>query len=200
MGNFQLDSTWGTSAVFSPDRKSFVFEDEGTIQVWNVNTGEPDGESMEGHTIENNRLSSSPDGQYLASGLSDRTIMIWDINKRRAKAEPFRKHAKGVEALEFSPNRNNIVPDSGDRSILVWSVPTGEVLRKIQYKGGVNPAKYSSNGLFILAGGQWWMRTWDVADDTTAPKVCAAADSSRQHHGMAASDYGMCSPLNSSKS
>ena len=172
LSDFQMDTRWCVSAAFSPDRKSVVFgDDRGRIRVWNVDTGEQDVKWLEGHSNRVNCLSFSPDSKYLVSGSYDTTIVIWDMDKRKARIGPLRRHIKEVTAVEFSPCGTNVVSGSADRTILVWDVFTGEVLREITCKGGVKSVTYSPNGLFILAGGEWWMSMWNVVDFTAAPKV-----------------------------
>lgn len=53
--------------------------DNCTIQIWNVETGEPVGQPMEGHTGTVHSVVYAPDGKYIASGSLDCTIRIWDI-------------------------------------------------------------------------------------------------------------------------
>ena len=130
MSGFQIDWTW--VATFSPDTKSVVFGDEeGRIQVWNVDTGEQDGGPLEVHTSSIRCLSFSGDGKYLASGSRDGKIIIWGMDERGLGASPLRQHTEEVTAVSFSPSGTKLVSGSLDKTILVWNVSTGEVLRKI---------------------------------------------------------------------
>ena len=171
MNGFQIDSIWAVSATFSTDRKSVGFRfAQGRIRVWNVDTGEEDGEWLEGHTDSIKCLSFSPDGKYLASGSHDGIIIIWDVDSREVKTGPFRKHAGRVTEVSFSPCGAKLVSGSEDKTVLIWDIFTGEVLREIICEGEVNSVTYSPNGHFILAGGWGLLSMWNVADDTAAPK------------------------------
>ena len=171
MNDFPTEAGWNVSVTFSPDRKSVVFGDgEGKIRVWNVETGEQNGGPLEGHISSITCLSFSSDGKYLASGLRDGIIIIWGMDERRVKTGPLRVHTREVTAVSFSPCGTKLASSSWDKTILVWNVPTGEVLREIICESTVCSVTYSPNGLFILAGGRYWMSMWNVDDDTAEPK------------------------------
>ena len=123
MGEGQIDWRQMESAVFSPDRKSIVFGDnQGSIQVWDVDTVERDGSPLEGHTSHISCLSFSSDGRYLVSGSKDTTVMIWDLDKRSARTGPLRSHTGGVTAVDFSKVGNTIISGSEDGNIYIWDV------------------------------------------------------------------------------
>ncbi|MXV75685.1 sigma-70 family RNA polymerase sigma factor [Candidatus Poribacteria bacterium] len=64
--------------VFSPDGKVLVSGfDTGTIQLWDVKTGEKIA-ALDGHTKGVNTLAFSPDGTMLVSAATDGTILLWD--------------------------------------------------------------------------------------------------------------------------
>ena len=172
MGEGQIDWRQMESAVFSPDRKSIVFGDnQGSIQVWDVDTVERDGSPLEGHTSHISCLSFSSDGRYLVSGSKDTTVMIWDLDKRSARTGPLRSHTGGVTAVDFSKVGNTIISGSEDGNIYIWDVNSGKELRKIICENEVFTVTYSPDGLFILAGGEEWMSMWNVVDAMAAQKV-----------------------------
>ena len=167
----QIDLSRVVSAAFSPDAKSVVFgNNQGTILVFNVDTGEQVGEPYEGHTKSVLCLSFSSDGQYFASGSMDMTINIWDVDRRKVKISLL-KHTRAVTTVNFSPSGNNVISGSLDGTILIWNAFTGEVLREIECEGGVSSVTYSPNELYILAGGWQWIRMWKVDDVKAPPKV-----------------------------
>ena len=110
MGEGQIDWRQMESAVFSPDRKSIVFGDnQGSIQVWDVDNRERDGQTLGSHSGSISCLSFSPDGKYLASGSEDKTTTIWDMNEREARTGAFRRYTRRDKAVKFSPTGNDVI-------------------------------------------------------------------------------------------
>ena len=68
--------------VFSPDGEVLVsgFYPTGTIQLWDVKTGEKIA-ALDGHTKGVNTLAFSPDGTMLVSAATDGTMLLWDWNE-----------------------------------------------------------------------------------------------------------------------
>jgi WD40 repeat protein len=50
-----------------------------TIRLWDVESGQPLGEPLQGHTASVSSVAFSPDGATLASGSDDATIRRWDV-------------------------------------------------------------------------------------------------------------------------
>ncbi|CCA69942.1 hypothetical protein PIIN_03882 [Serendipita indica DSM 11827] len=51
-----------------------------TIQLWDVDTGRPLGEPLQGHKSDVLAVGFFPDGSRIVSGSSDKTIRLWDID------------------------------------------------------------------------------------------------------------------------
>lgn len=104
--------------LFSQDGKSLFScssEASGTIEVWDVSTGNKIN-AFYGHTAKIYDLALSSDGNYLASASHDHTIRIWDTLSGICVLS---KNIDQFRSISFSPS---------DRSIMVVSINTGQVL------------------------------------------------------------------------
>ena len=93
--------------------------DDGTIRIWDAETGKVVGELL-GHTGVVNSVAFSPDGKLLVSS-SDRTAQIWDVVTGKPAREPFRGDT-AVVSVEFSSDGKHVVSGLVDRTLRKWDV------------------------------------------------------------------------------
>ena len=72
------------SVAFSPDRTLLASggDEDPTVRLWDVATGEPTGTPLKGHQFAVLSASFGPDGRTLASGSFDSDIRLWDVATR----------------------------------------------------------------------------------------------------------------------
>jgi WD40 repeat protein/predicted Ser/Thr protein kinase len=112
---------YANSAEFSKDGQYLVTaSDDGTVCVWDVNTGEPLSPSQR-HATSVNRASFSPDGsRVLSAGLDN--ARIW--NARTGKGEVYLAHSNLMDGI-FSPD-GRLVATADSRGIVkLWESSTG---------------------------------------------------------------------------
>ncbi|KAG9048716.1 hypothetical protein FS842_000316 [Serendipita sp. 407] len=78
-GSQKVELRWVRSVAYSPNGQHVSGSCDDTIWTWDVETGEPVGEPLKGHTDPICRIAYSPDGRHIASGSSDKIIRIWDV-------------------------------------------------------------------------------------------------------------------------
>jgi WD40 repeat protein len=115
------------SVGFSPDGKRVVSGSyDGTICIWNAETGEEVAGPFEGHADCVTSVGFSPDGRRVVSGSRDKTIHIWNAETGEEVAGPFEGHADCVTSVGFSPDGTRVVSGSYDSTIRIWNAETGE--------------------------------------------------------------------------
>ncbi|KAG8810333.1 hypothetical protein FRC18_004117, partial [Serendipita sp. 400] len=94
-----------------------------TVRIWDAETGQQHGPSLEGHDGAVHSVAFSPDGRRIVSGSKDKTVRIWD-------AETGQQHGPSLEvwvhSMAFSPDSRWIVFGSYDKTVRIWDVETGQ--------------------------------------------------------------------------
>ena len=94
------------SLAFSPDGKTLASGASGlsdkTIILWNVATGQPIGQPLQGHTDTVTSIVFSPDGKMLASGSYDHNIILWDLSTRQPIGQPLEGHTNIVTSVALA--------------------------------------------------------------------------------------------------
>ena len=82
--------------AFSPDGRRLTWGAPQTVRLWDVDTGQPVGAPLTGHTNGVAAVSFSSDGHRLASAGFDATVRLWDADTGQPRWRPaHRTHRAG---------------------------------------------------------------------------------------------------------
>ncbi|KAG1817310.1 WD40-repeat-containing domain protein [Suillus variegatus] len=93
---------------------------DGSLRVWDLDTGKQVGEPSLGHDDRVQAVSASPDGHWIASGGWNGSILVWEVvaNKRELKRVPvsFKGHENAVLRMVFAPDNKTFASASWDKT------------------------------------------------------------------------------------
>ncbi|KAG8704869.1 hypothetical protein FRC09_003279 [Ceratobasidium sp. 395] len=152
------------SAVYSPDGAYFALGHDTAVEIWDVRTGQPVGQPLEGHTDSVSSVAYSPDGAYIISGSNDTSIRIWNARTGQAVGQPLQGHTDWVNSVACSPNGAYIVSGSDDKTVRVWDARTGTAIGPPLegHTSSVESVSYSPDGKHIVSCSlDHTIRIWD---------------------------------------
>ncbi|MCU0515794.1 MAG: hypothetical protein MUC60_02805 [Oscillatoria sp. Prado101] len=116
---------------------------------------------LQGHQNWVTEVSTSPDGQIIATASADGTVKLW-----RSDGTPlltFREHTEWVNSVAFSPSGQMLASGSWDKTVKLWQ-PDGTVLATIDTGDRIFGVCFSPDGqLVATAGGDGTVKLWRVA-------------------------------------
>ncbi|KAG8739326.1 hypothetical protein FRC10_005784 [Ceratobasidium sp. 414] len=154
------------SVAYSPDGAYIASgSDDQTVRIWDAQTGQPVGQTLNGHTDSILSVAYSPDGAYIASGSDDETVRIWDARTGRPVGQPLNGHIRSVQSVVYSPNGAYIASGSYDRTIQIWDAQTGQPVGQPLngHTGAVRSVAYSPDGAYVASGSSdKTVRIWEA--------------------------------------
>ena len=140
------------SVSFSPDGRFLVSASmDGTMRVWNVNTGECV-KLLVGHSGWVNSACFSPDGKYIVSASEDNTIRIWDFPSGNC-IDTLKGHTESVYTVAISKDGEKLISASWDGTVRIWNLSTKQCILQLKEDGlVVTSAQFSPDGKYYVSG------------------------------------------------
>ncbi|KAG8795791.1 hypothetical protein FRC16_009954, partial [Serendipita sp. 398] len=136
-----------------------------TVRIWDAETGQQHGSSLEGHNGWVLSVDFSPDGRWIVSGSEDKTVRIWDAETGQQHGSSLEGHNDSIQSVAFSPDGRWIVSGSYDKTVRIWDAETGQQHGSSLegHDDWVQSVSFSRDGRWIVSGSEdKTVRIWDV--------------------------------------
>jgi WD40 repeat protein len=137
--------------AFTPDgRRLIAANNDGSIQVWNAETGAP--LTKLGHPGSRLRtIALSPDGQRLVSALWSGELQLWNT-ETGAKIAASKSHTESIGSVVFSPDGHSIGSSSSDGTVALWDGEAGHAPRVLRAnEKGAHAVAFTGDGKTLAA-------------------------------------------------
>ncbi|KAL5522315.1 hypothetical protein ACEPAF_2172 [Sanghuangporus sanghuang] len=147
---------FANAVTHSPKKRIASGREDGTIRIWDAQTGTPIGSPKKGHESFVRAVAYSPDGTKLMSGSDDGVLRIWDADSLDALGEPLKVDAGYISALQFSPGGMRVA--SAGAALRIWDAQSGGTVgesRSITAGNKryiINCLRYSADGSKVVCG------------------------------------------------
>ena len=158
--------SWALAAAYSPNGRRIVSSGpDGTLRLWDVESGEAIGATFDADEGSIGRVAFSPDGKRIASGSFDGTVRLWNARSLMEMDAKLEGHEDGVTSVAFSPDGKRIASGSVDGTVRLWDVESGDPIGAPMedHEDGVTSVAFSPDGKRIASGSvDGAVRLWDV--------------------------------------
>jgi WD40 repeat protein len=169
-----IHNNWVLSVAFSPDGKRFVSasgasgDGPPTLILWDVATGEPIGEPLEGHRSNILSVAFSPDGKLIASASLDGQILLWDASTGEHFGNALLGHSGLVTCVAFSPDGTRLASGSDDNTVRIWDLTTRQSAAVLTHPDDVWSLAWSPDSKYVAsASADSIVRLWNT--ETSEP-------------------------------
>ena len=119
-------SLWVTSVAISPDGRILVSSGGQLIEAWNLKTGD----LLYRLSGAGSTVAITPDGQTLASGISDNTVKLWNLRSGELR-QALPGIVQGSVRMSISSDGAILAAGSMLAKIDLWNLRTGELIRTL---------------------------------------------------------------------
>ena len=172
--------------AFSPDGTMLASTKlDGTIRLWNPETGHPIGNPLDGHSSLVNVVTFSPDGAMLASAGADGMVQLWNSTTGDPISDAQPLQSGFVNDVAFSPDGTMLASAGADGTVRLWDPARGDpIAKRLEgHTGALQPwaVAFSPDGTMLASASRWdgaavgpRQRPVDRRPDRPPPRVCVA--------------------------
>lgn len=119
---------------------------------------DPDAERLDGGYA--GAVAFSPDGRFLAIGLTSGSVRVWDVSRRQLQDEY--EQSGQVTAVAVSARGRTIAVGSLDGTLRLWDTRIGQPASTLAHTGGVYSLAFSPDGRQLVSGTSHAATLWDA--------------------------------------
>ena len=137
-------------AVSADGRRAVSGADDGTVRVWDLDTGQQQAE-LTGHNGRVHAVAVSADGRRAVSGGDDGTVRVWDLDTGQQQAE-LTGHKGRVHAVAVSADGRRTVTGADDSTVRAWDLEKGVEFAFFTADSEITELAVTPAGTRVIAG------------------------------------------------
>ncbi|CDS02671.1 hypothetical protein LRAMOSA00076 [Lichtheimia ramosa] len=137
---------------------------DNTLRIWGTETGECHA-ILEGHTSRIWDVSTTTQGDFVASASGDGTVKVWNLRDSLPQcATTLTGHSGDVYSARYHPHQDYIVTGGYDKSVRLYDINTGAVIKTFQgHQLAVTKTIFNPLGNLVVSGSKDnTIKFWDI--------------------------------------